>query len=66
MFQDWSGVVDDIGATSEGFAYLKIAFGKNITLETWNNEFSDTFDDTLVERGTALYDTLSEPERRDR
>jgi hypothetical protein len=54
----WSGVIDDLGATSEGYAYLKIAFGKNITLETWNNEFSDIFDDTLVERGTALYDIL--------
>jgi hypothetical protein len=55
---NWSGVVEDLGATSEGYAYLKVAMGKNITLETWNNEFSDLFDDTLVERGTALYDTL--------
>lgn len=55
---NWSGVVDDLGATSEGFAYLKVAIGRDITLETWNNEFSDLFDDTLVERGTGLYETL--------
>jgi hypothetical protein len=51
-------VVEDLGATSEGFAYLKVALARNITLETWNNEFSDLFDETLVERGSALYDTL--------
>ena len=55
---NWSGVVDDLGATSEGYAYLYVATGKNVTLKTWNNEFSDLFDNTLVERGTALYDTL--------
>ena len=55
---NWSGVVADLGATSEGYAYLDVATGKNVTLKTWNNEFSDLFDNTLVERGTALYDTL--------
>lgn len=54
----WSGVVEDFGATSEGYAYLTIAVGPDITLETWNNGFSDAFDNTLIERGTTLYDTL--------
>lgn len=54
----WSGVVEDLGATSEGLGYVKIAIGPDVTLETWNNELSDIFDETLVERGTALYKTI--------
>lgn len=54
----WSGVVEDFGATSEGYAYVRIAISDDVTLETWSNEFSDVFDNTLVKRGTALYDTL--------
>jgi hypothetical protein len=55
---DWSGVVDDVGATSEALGWVKIAIGENVTLETWNNEFSDIFDDTLVSRKSPLYETL--------
>jgi hypothetical protein len=55
---NWSGVVEDLGATSEGLGYLKIAVAKDVTLETWNNELSDIFDETLIERDSALYETL--------
>ena len=55
---DWYGVVDDVGATSEALGWLKIAIGENVTLETWNNEFSDIRDDTLVSRKSPLYETL--------
>jgi hypothetical protein len=56
--KNWSGVVDELGATSEGLGHLKIAVAKDVTLETWNNEFSDIFDETLIERGSDLYNTL--------
>jgi hypothetical protein len=55
---NWSGVVEEIGATSEALGYMKVAIGDNITLETWNNEFSDVFDDTLVPRKSPLYSIL--------
>lgn len=55
---NWYGVVDDVGATSEALGWLKIAIGDNVTLETWNNEFSDIGDDTLVSRKSPLYETL--------
>jgi hypothetical protein len=55
---NWSGVVEDIGATSEALGYIKVAIGDNITLETWNNEFSDVFDDTLIPRKSPMYKIL--------
>lgn len=55
---NWSGVVETIGATSEALGYIKVAIGDNITLETWNNEFSDIFDDTLIPRKSPLYNIL--------
>jgi len=55
---NWSGVVEGIGSTSEALGYIKVAIGDNITLETWNNEFSDVFDDTLVPRKSPLYNIL--------
>ena len=54
----WSGVLEDVGATSEGLAYLKVAIGDGVTLETWNNELSDFMDDTLIQRTSDLYDTI--------
>ena len=54
----WTGVLEDVGATSEGLAYLKVAIGDGVTLETWNNELSDFMDDTLIQRNSELYDTI--------
>jgi hypothetical protein len=55
---NWSGVVKKLGANSDGLGYLQISVGKNISLETWNNAFSDAFDNTLIERNTGLYSDL--------
>jgi hypothetical protein len=54
----WSGVVEEVGSTSEALGSIKIAIGENVTLETWNNEFSDAFDNTLISRKSPLYEIL--------
>jgi hypothetical protein len=55
---NWSGVVERLGANRDGLGYVTIAIGKNVTVETWNNSFSDLFDNTLIERNTPLYDSI--------
>ena len=55
---NWSGVIERLGANSDGLGFVTIAIGKNVTVETWNNAFSDLFDDTLIERNTDLYDSI--------
>jgi hypothetical protein len=56
--KSWTGVLEDVGATSEGLAYLRVKIGDGVTIETWNNELSDFMDDTLVQRSSELYDII--------
>ena len=56
--KSWSGILEDVGATSEGLAYLKVAIGDGVTFETWNNELSDFMDGTLIKRNSSLYETI--------
>ena len=52
---NWTGVVDSIGGTSEGEAYLTVRISDDVTLETWNNGLSDFMDETLIPRKSPLY-----------
>jgi hypothetical protein len=56
--RSWSGVIERLGANSDGLGYVTIAIGKNVTVETWNNSFSDLNDNTLIERNTTLYESI--------
>ncbi|MFD6177140.1 MULTISPECIES: DUF2510 domain-containing protein [unclassified Isoptericola] len=55
---DWTGVVTDVGANGEGKAWVEIEVAPNITVQTWNNALSDTFDDTLIPPGSSMFDNL--------
>ena len=55
---NWVGEVDTIGGNSDGDAHLDLEVEDGINIGTWNNRFSDLFDDTLVLATNPLYETL--------
>ncbi|MNX75927.1 hypothetical protein D3C86_1074180 [compost metagenome] len=57
--QDWVGKVTHIGANSDGKGVFSIEIAKDITVKTWNNEFSDMMHKTLLQPGSPLFTTAS-------
>ncbi len=55
---NWTGVVETIGGTSEGEAYLTIKISEDVTVGTWNNTLSDYADETLISRKSPIYKTV--------
>ena len=55
---NWTGVVETIGGTSEGAAYLTIKISEDVTVGTWNNTLSDYADETLISRKSPIYKTV--------
>lgn len=53
---DWVGTVRTVDANGEGKAVVTVEIDEDIEIGTWNNAFSDTLDNTLIEQGTELYD----------
>ena len=66
-FKDWICIVTDMSTTGKGNASfsLKIESTK-IKIGNMNNEFSDLFENTLIEQSNPLYDIISELEKGDR
>jgi hypothetical protein len=52
---DWIGEIDEIGANGEGKAHLSITIADDIKVRTWNNAFSDLFDDTLIPESSPVF-----------
>lgn len=55
----WMGILEKMGTTSDGNAYIVVRIAPNITLATWNNEISDINEKTLIKHGSKDYATLS-------
>ena len=51
----WVGTVSKLSSNGDGKGVMSIKVGKDIYVETWNNEVSDIGDQTLIEPGSALY-----------
>ena len=56
----WSGKIKSISTNMEGKGILELIIGKSIGIQTWNNAFSDIFDNTLIEVNSNVYDQLIE------
>jgi uncharacterized protein len=56
---DWIGTIETIDANSDGKGVLALSLAKDITVKTWNNDFSDMRDGTLIEPNTSLFRTVS-------
>lgn len=66
-FTNWIGVVKEMQTTSKGKAIFTIEMeGTGIEMGTMNNEFSDLFDNTLIEQSNPLYNTISELQKGDK
>lgn len=60
---NWVGVLDTLGTTGEGDAYISISVpDRDVTFSTWNNDISDISDKTLIKHGSPLYEALAEME----
>lgn len=56
---DWVGQVTKVGANSDGKGILEVELAKGIIIKTWNNSLSDMGDHTLIEPGSAVFNTAS-------
>ena len=52
---DWIGEIDEIGANGEGKAHISITIADDMKVKTWNNAFSDLFDDTLIPESSPVF-----------
>ena len=66
-FSEWNGVVKNLETTSKGKAIFVVDIeGTSVTIMTMNNEFSDVFDNTLIEQGNPLFNIISELKKGDK
>jgi hypothetical protein len=56
---NWVGTLKKIDANSDGKGVLEISLAKDVEVTTWNNDFSDRSDHTLIEPGSPLFQTAS-------
>jgi hypothetical protein len=59
---NWLGNLSDMQTNSDGDAYIsiKITIGStDMYLQTWNNSFSDIFDNTLIKQNSELFNKIS-------
>lgn len=55
----WIGVLEQMGTTSKGNAFIVVRVTQTTTLSTYNNELSDLNEKTLIKNGSKDYKTLS-------
>jgi len=56
--ENWVGVIDGLNVNSEGKAILSIRISPNIQIKTYNNAFSDIGSNTLINKGSDVYNVL--------
>jgi len=54
----WVGTINQLSTNSEGKAILSVRISPNISIKTWNNALSDIMANTLIEKGTSVYEKL--------
>lgn len=52
---DWIGTVKKVDSNSDGKGVLEVEIAKDVTLKTWNNAFSDSSFDTLIDPRSKLF-----------
>ena len=62
-FLNWVGKIEEIDSVGDEYAYVSISVCKNVTIKTWNNEFSDMMDKSLIHIDTELYEILLDLEK---
>ena len=62
--KNWSGKIVELDANNDGKGIVSIEIAEDVHISTWNNAFSDMFDNTLIEPG-SLFDDFLEHEEGD-
>jgi hypothetical protein len=57
--EDWHGTIYSIGANSDGKGVVVVTIGQDAWASTWNNAFSDTGTNSLIEPSTQLFTEVS-------
>lgn len=56
--EGWVGTIRRLQTNMEGKAVLTVSLSPSVSIMTWNNAFSDIFDETMIEKGTPAYNVL--------
>lgn len=64
--RDWVGTISTHATSNDGKGVLGITLAKNLALGTWNNTFSDISEKTLIEPGSAVFNSAVQLKRGDR
>ena len=51
----WTGKVEELGANGDGKGVLRVLIAEDVEVKTWNNDFSDIGDETLIDPESPLY-----------
>ena len=62
-FKNWEGKIEEIDSVGDEYAYVSISVCKNVTIKTWNNEFSDMMNKTLIHIDSEIYEILLDLEK---
>ena len=54
----WVGTINQLETNSEGKAILSVRISPEIEIKTWNNALSDIASNTLIEKGTPVFNSL--------
>ena len=54
----WVGTIHKLATNSDGKAILSVRITSDIEVKTWNNALSDIGSNTLIEKGTPVFDSL--------
>ncbi len=65
IVDNWEGKIKEITTNMEGKGILSVIIDKGIFIQTWNNAFSDLFDNTLIETDSKVYTQLLELNKGD-
>lgn len=55
---NWVGEIVNIGANNDGLATVEIELADGVKIQTWNNAFSDSSDNTLIPPSAPFFSTL--------
>ena len=62
-FSNWNGTIQEIDSVGDEYAYISISVCNNVTIKTWNNEFSDMMDKSLIHIDSEIYEILLDLEK---
>jgi hypothetical protein len=58
VVSSWIGTINKLETNSEGKAILSVRVAPDIEIKTWNNALSDFASNTLIEKGTPVFNSL--------